>query len=139
MAICSHHMDLSNKTLRIVTKALRNIREFGDAALFRSRERPLTCFRFRVLSALGHGTQVVESTREIVSQVWGSDLRLAVRSLLVDLVSILLEAQRFDEVEAVAKEAICGHSSLGYLEIYDNIRVAYYVLQNALGRVRKER
>lgn len=69
LAICSHHMGLSKEALGIITKALRSIHESGDAARFRSRERPLTCFRFRFLSALGHSMEVVESTREMISSV----------------------------------------------------------------------
>lgn len=140
LAVCSHHMGFSKEALGIVTKTLRSIHESGDAARFRSQEMPLTCFRFRFLSALGHSMEVVESTKEMISSVRESDLPLAAKSsLLVNFASILLEARRFDEAEAVAKEAICGFSYLGYPETYDEVQVAYHVLRIALGHVHGER
>ena len=136
LAICSRHMGFSKEALGIVAKALRSIHEFGDAAQFKTQERHITCFRFRFLGALGHSTEVLESTKEMITLVQESDLPLAAKSsLLTKCASILLEAQ----AEAVAKEAIRGYSNLGYPETYDDIQVAHHALRNALGHVRKER
>lgn len=140
LVICSHHMGLSKEALGIVTKALRSIHEFGDAAQFKTQERHITYFRFRFLGALGHSTEVSEGTKEMITLVQESDLPLAAKpSLLTKCASILLGAQRFNEAEAVAKEAIRGYSNLGYPETYDDVQVAHHVLRNALGHVHKER